>query len=134
MGTLEGGFQVNSTITFDFVNSHQELQSHLFDSRPESIDKCQKKNLGFVRLAKTIGIAISIESSSISAMPDPWLVEKFRRDAAVTMSIYQEIIGRFISRSEALKLARRILEQAEQERLAIAEMEAARGIDWEPLP
>ena len=47
--------------------------------------------------------------------------------AQVTVSIYQEAIGRFISRSEALRIAREILDQAEEERLVIAEYEAARG-------
>lgn len=125
---------MNSTHTFDSHDFHQAPKNQLFDNRPESRDKFQENDFSFVRLARTIGIAISIESSSISTIPDPWLVEKFRRDAAVTMSIYQEVVGRFISRSEALKLARRILEQAEQERLTIAEMEAARGIDWRNLP
>lgn len=49
----------------------------------------------------------------------------------VTMHIYQEILGRFISRIEALRIAREILEQAERERILIAEYEAARGIQWE---
>ena len=43
------------------------------------------------------------------------------------MSIYQEVLGRFISRAEALRIAREILDRAERERLDIAEYEAARG-------
>lgn len=46
--------------------------------------------------------------------------------------IYQEI-GRFVSRTEALKIARQILEEAERERIAIADFEAARGIKWEMI-
>ena len=45
-----------------------------------------------------------------------------------------KVIGRFISRAEALRIAREILEQAERERLVIAEYEAARGIQWENHP
>ena len=44
------------------------------------------------------------------------------------------VIGRFISRAEALRIARKILEQAERERLIFAEYEAARGIQWENHP
>jgi hypothetical protein len=45
-----------------------------------------------------------------------------------------KVIGRFISRAEALRIARKILEQAERERLIFAEYEAARGIQWENHP
>jgi len=47
------------------------------------------------------------------------------------MSISQEVLGRSITRAEALRIAREILEQAERERLIFAEYEAARGIQWE---
>lgn len=60
--------------------------------------------------------------------------EVLRGDAMVTMSIHQEVLGRFISRAEALRIARGILDQAERERLVIAEYEAARGIQWENHP
>lgn len=45
-----------------------------------------------------------------------------------------KVISRFISRAEALRIARKILEQAERERLIFAEYEAARGIQWENHP
>ena len=52
------------------------------------------------------------------------------------MSIYQEVLGRFISRAEALRIAREILEQAERERLVIAEYEAEKkklaSLNFEP--
>ena len=41
-----------------------------------------------------------------------------------------EVVGRPISRFEALRITRQILEEAEQERLALAEYEARRGIQW----
>jgi len=43
-------------------------------------------------------------------------------------------VGRFISRTEALRIAREILEMAERERLVFAEYEAARGIQLENHP
>lgn len=51
-------------------------------------------------------------------------------DCIIAMPIYQEVLGCFISRDEALRIASEILEQAEQERLVVAEYEAARGIQW----
>jgi hypothetical protein len=85
-------------------------------------------------MVRVAGLAVSLAISPVTTMSDPWLNERRRRDAVVTVSIYQEFLGRFISRSEALRLARQILEQAEQERLVIATLEAARGINWEDQP
>lgn len=38
--------------------------------------------------------------------------------------------GRAVSRAEAMRIAQRILERAERERLVLAENEARRGIQW----
>lgn len=95
----------------------------------EALLGSKKQNL--TRFARDIGIATFFALSPVTAIADPWLYEKRRRDAVVTMSVYQEVIGRIVSRSEALRLARQILINAERERLAVAEFEAARGIQWE---
>lgn len=97
----------------------------------ESEELLSAKTLSLARFAKNLGIATILALSPVTAIHDPWLIEKRRRDAVVTMSVYQEIIGRFVSRSEALKLAHEIILNAEQERLAVAEFEAIRGIQWE---
>ena len=89
-----------------------------------------EKSCDLSRMVKIAGFALALAVSPITAIPDPWLLEKRRRDAAITISIYQEVIGRFISRNEALRISRQILEQAEQERLETANFEAARGIHW----
>lgn len=82
------------------------------------------------RMAKAAGFALSLAVSPITAMSDPWLIEKKRRGAVVTVSICQEFVGRSISRAEALRITRQILENAEKERLAAAEFEATLGIQW----
>lgn len=41
------------------------------------------------------------------------------------------VIGRPISRAEALEISREVLERAERERIEFAEWEAQRGIQWE---
>ncbi len=88
------------------------------------------RKIDLFRMVKVSGVAAFLAVSPITAIPDPWLQEKRQHDAAVTMSICQEISGRFVSRSEALRIACQILEQAEQERLTIAELEANQGIQW----
>lgn len=92
------------------------------------------KTFNISRMAQLAGFALTLAVSSVVAMPDPWLLERRRRDAVVTVSVYQKLIGIFISRSEALQISRQILEQAERERLAVAEFEAARGIQWGSEP
>ena len=46
-------------------------------------------------------------------------------------SVCKGVMGRFISRADALRLSMEILEKAERERLIAAEHEAAQGIQWE---
>ena len=93
-----------------------------------------QQTFDLLRSAKIAVLTISLAISPVTSILDPWLLERRRRDAVVTMSIYQEVLGRFISRSEALAIARQILEEAEVERLAFAEFEAVRGIQWEDQP
>lgn len=83
------------------------------------------------RLAQITGFVLSLVASPATAVADTWFIERRRRDAATTVWILQEAIGRPITRAEALRIARQVLEQAERERLEIAEFEAARGIQWE---
>lgn len=116
--------------TIDLLDRGQISQVPVTDLWREIYKHCPEKALDLFRWAKVAGLASSLAISPVTAMSDPWLFERKRRDSVVTMSIYQEILGRFISRSEALRIARQILEQAEQEQLALAEIEAARGIQW----
>ena len=94
-------------------------------------DQQSVKSFDLPRIARVAGLAIWLTVSPITAINDPWLIERRRRDDVMTISIYQEVLGRFISRAEALRIASAILEQAERERLILAEFEAARGIQWE---
>lgn len=89
-----------------------------------------KKGSAVLRGVKLAAFALSLAASPITAIVDPWLLEKRRRDSTVTVAMYHRAVGRPVSRFEALRIAREILDQAEEERLAIAGLEAARGIDW----
>jgi hypothetical protein len=121
---------MDSACTVDLLDRGETPQFLPTGFSRESHERPRERTFGLSRIAKAAGVALSLAVSPLTAMPDPWLLERRRRDAVVTVSIYQEVIGRVISRSEALQMARQILEQAERERLAFAEFEAARGIQW----
>lgn len=77
---------------------------------------------------KPIKIAEVLDNSTVTAIVDPWLLERNNRKLGTTMTIYQHIIGRHISRSEALKISQEILEKVKKERLKLIELEASQ---WE---
>jgi len=122
---------VNNVSTVDLFDDWPTLKAPTSGPWRESHEKQSEKAFKLSHMSKVAGLALFLAVSPITAMPDLWLMERNRRDAVVTMSIYQEVIGRFISRSEALRVARQILVSAEQERLQLAEWEAKRGIQWE---
>jgi hypothetical protein len=125
---------VNSAYTVDHSHNVQFPEAPATGIWRESHPQWHARLFDLSQIAKVAGIAISLAVSPVTAISDPWLAERRRRDAVVTMSIYQEVLGRFISRAEALRIAREILDRAERERLDIAEYEAARGVQWENHP
>lgn len=125
---------MNSTYTIDHSYKNQIPDAPATGFWKDSDVQKPTKFFNLPHIAKAAGFAVSLATSSVTAITDPWLIERLQRDAAVTMSIYQEALGHFISRAEALKIAREILEQAEHERFVIAKYEADRGIQWENHP
>lgn len=121
---------MNSAYTVDLLDRGSASQAPATGDWREGYEQQPEKGSELFRIAKAAGFAVSLAVSSVTAIPDPWLLERKRRDAVVSVSIYQEVIGRFISRVEALRIARQILEKAERERFAIAEFDATRGIQW----
>jgi len=83
------------------------------------------------RLVQVAGLILAIAVAPATAVPDYWFFERRRRDSSTAEWILEGIIGRPISRSEALRIAAQILEQAERERAECAAWEAKRGIQWE---
>ena len=122
---------MNSQSTSDLFDQEQTLTVPATSLWTDSPEHQRQSVFGFVQMAKTVGLFVSLAISPMTAINDPWFIERRRRDSAITVLMYHEIIGRFISRSEALRIASHILQQAEQERLSAAEFEAARGIQWE---
>ena len=83
------------------------------------------------RLGQIAGMVLAIAASPATATTDYWFLERHRRDSSTVTWVLQSVIGRPISRVEALRIAESILERAERERMELAEWEAKRGIQWE---
>ena len=99
--------------------------SESYVKRPETIwDK-------IVRFGHVAGMVLAIAATPATAIQDYWFLERRRRDASTVTWILESVIGRKISRAEALQIARQILVCAERERIQLAEWEAKRGIQWE---
>ena len=77
------------------------------------------------------GMILTIAASPATAVPDYWFLERRRRDAITVTWIVESVIGRPITRAEALRISRQIIERAEIERIQFAEWEGERGIQWE---
>ncbi len=71
--------------------------------------------------------------SSISSCPDPWIESQQQRAQFTMAAAFQPYGRRRISSVEARRLALEILYRAEAERVAIAQAEAERGINWEEV-
>ncbi|MCX7347190.1 MAG: TIGR04255 family protein [Alphaproteobacteria bacterium] len=84
---------------------------------------------GIRRIGQVAGVILAIATSPATAIPDLWW-DRRRRDEVTVTWIVQPAVGRPVSRSEALRIVRQILERAEQERLEAAEAEASRGLQW----
>ena len=125
---------MNNVCTVDLLDTGPTPETPATAYWYAGVERHPERAFNLSRMARVAGLAFSLAISSLTAIPDPWLLERKRRDATVTVSVYQQVVGRSVTRSEALRIARRILEQAEQERLAIAEFEAARGIQWGDEP
>ena len=85
----------------------------------------------FYRLGQIAGMVLAIAASPPTATSDYWLWDRRRRDASSVALVFEGVIGRAISRAEALRIARQIIECAERERIQLAEWQAKRGIQWE---
>ena len=83
------------------------------------------------KLGQVAGVVLALITSPVTNVPETWFIEKKRRDTAITVRIIQEISGRRISRAEALRIVRQILERANRERIELAQWEARQGIQWE---
>ena len=104
--------------------SSSGVWSKSYVKRPETSWK-------FCRLGQIAGVALAIAASTATAAPDYWLWDRRRRDGSTVALVFEYVIGRSISRAEALRISRQIIEYAEQERIQLADWEAKRGIQWE---
>ena len=85
------------------------------------------------RIGQIAGLVLALSTTPATAIADPWFQGRQRRDTATATWISDSVVGRRVTRAEALRLARQIMERAERERARFAEWEAARGIQWEQV-
>ena len=74
---------------------------------------------------------LTATAASATALPGNRPPATQCRDASTVDWELETAVGRPISRAEALRIARQVLEQAERERIALVNWEATRGISWE---
>ena len=82
------------------------------------------------RRIQEVGLLLAMAASPMTAVTDNWFFELQQRDTSTIAWNTDGVIGRPISRAEALRISREILERAERGRFELAEWEAARGIQW----
>lgn len=80
---------------------------------------------------RNAGVALWLAVSPMTAVVDPWLVERQRRASASAAIVVDGVRRRRITLTEALKLADEIMRRAEEGRIRAAEDEANRQFDLE---
>ena len=76
-------------------------------------------------------LALFAWPSSATTDPAQYWAKDQRRSAATVTTELETVVGRAVSRAEAIRIAHGILKRAEHERLTLAENVARRGIQWE---
>ena len=89
-----------------------------FVKRPSIQSRIRRKAAGLVMLMSPTTLTL-----------DYWVGD--RRDSYTAGAELEVLIGRSISRVEALRIAQQIIESAERERIQVAVWEADQGIQWE---
>ena len=117
--------------TTDLLVEQSETEFSSSGSWSKSNVDSQENTWKSSRLAPIAGMLLAIAATAPTAIYDIWLWDRRRRDASSVSLVFGNVIGRSISRTEALRIVRQIIERAEQERIQLAELEAVRGIQWE---
>ncbi len=121
----------NDLATIDLQVELSETDIASSDAWSKSHVKRPETRWNFYRLGQIAGIVLVTAASPATAAPDYWFWDRRRRDVSTISLAFDGVIGRPISRTEALQIARQIIENAEQERIQLAEWEAERGIQWD---
>ena len=105
------------------ISSSENWSKSYVEKGPATIRK-------FARPRQVEEINLTISASPATAL-DHWFWDRRGNDVSTATLAFGSVIDRPISRAEALRVARQIIECAEQERIQLAEWEAERGIQWE---
>ena len=115
--------------TFEIAAKSSEIDATVTGSWGESFVQRMRKPRHAFRIVA--GLVCILAATPATTVADIWFIEKRRRESATSWQLWGEVVGRPVSRTEALRVARRALERAERRRMETAEFEAARGIQWE---
>ncbi len=122
----------NELATVDLQTGLSETDASSLGIRSKSVDESSLEGNRVTGLIwSNSGVVLAIAVPPATAVADYWFWERWKRVAATASWISEGVIGRSISRSEALRIAGQIIERAERERIQLAEWEAERGIQWE---
>ena len=123
---------MNSNLaTIDLQTGSQEIDVSASGAWTESFIN-RPENMGMVgKIGQIAGLVLAIAASPATVAPDFWFFDRRRCDSSTATWVIEGIIGRPISRAEALWISRQVLERAERERIELAEWEAMRGLQWE---
>lgn len=117
--------------TIDLQTGSTEMDVSALGVRAESFAKRPEPPWMIWRFGQIAGMVLAIAASPATTVPDFWFFDRRRRDSSTAAWVIEGVIGRPISRAEALRIAREILERAERERIELAQWEAMRGLQWE---
>ena len=76
------------------------------------------------------GIMLAISATPTTAVADYWTNEFIERNVITVPWITEKIVRTPISRVEAIRVARNIIERAEYERLTLVKLEAQSGLTY----
>ena len=117
--------------TLDRRTGQSETNISLSGFWSESYDQIWEKTISNMPWHPEIKeLVLTYSASPVTAVPN-YFFGDIRRDASTVSRGFKGVIGKPVSRTEALQISRQIIERAERERIQLAEGEAMRGIQWE---
>lgn len=100
------------------------------ESWAESREQRKSRGTRIIDFGKSLVISSLFSASALTSTPDLYQNEIRKRNEVITVSIYRNIAGRFVTHAEAMQFVKGIMENAERERREIDEREALLGFQW----
>lgn len=97
----------------------------------DDIPRVQEPPAPFGKVIPAAGLLLALLASPATAVRDVWFGSIQQQATVTAPCIIGTFVGKPVSRAEALQISRRIIEQAEKERLEYAAREAAQLFHWD---